>query len=44
MISPKQAVQLIIVPHRPVHTDEEINHDLAPAFSILRQYGKNLND
>ncbi|EXJ88950.1 hypothetical protein A1O3_02014 [Capronia epimyces CBS 606.96] len=35
--SPKQALQLIIVPHRPVHTDEEINRDLAPAFGILQK-------
>ncbi|KAL9075382.1 MAG: hypothetical protein Q9161_001759 [Pseudevernia consocians] len=29
------AVQFIDVPHRPIHSDEEINKDLAPALSIL---------
>ncbi|KAI1622542.1 hypothetical protein EDD37DRAFT_635285 [Exophiala viscosa] len=37
MASTKQALQLIMVPHRPVHTDDEINQDLAPAFSILEE-------
>ncbi|KAK5721165.1 hypothetical protein LTR17_014806 [Elasticomyces elasticus] len=30
-----EAVQLIVIPHRPVPTDEEINRALAPAFDIL---------
>jgi hypothetical protein len=38
MASQKQALQLIMVPHRPVHTDDEINRDLAPAFVILQKY------
>ena len=37
MSSPR-AVQFIYVPHRPVHSDEEIKKDLAPAFSILFRY------
>lgn len=37
MATTKQALQLIMVPHRPVHTDEEINRDLAPAFTILQK-------
>jgi hypothetical protein len=37
MANLKQAFQLIIVPHRPVHTDDEINRDLAPAFAILEK-------
>nr|KAK5448269.1 hypothetical protein LTR18_001357 [Exophiala xenobiotica] len=37
MANMKQAFQLIIVPHRPVHTDDEINRDLAPAFAILEK-------
>lgn len=39
MAGQKQALQLIIIPHRPVHTDEEINKDLAAAFAILESYG-----
>jgi len=37
MASPKKVLQLILIPHRPVHTDEEINEDLAPAFGILQR-------
>jgi len=37
MTASKQALQLIMVPHRPVHTDDEINQDLAPAFEILEK-------
>jgi hypothetical protein len=37
MKSQNLALQLILVPHRPVHTDEEINRDLAPAFGILQK-------
>ncbi|EXJ63553.1 uncharacterized protein A1O5_11314 [Cladophialophora psammophila CBS 110553] len=37
MAYPKQTFQLVMVPHRPVHTDEEINQDLAPAFGILQR-------
>lgn len=31
-------IQLIVVPHRPVHTQDEINKDLAPAFEILQRH------
>lgn len=31
------ALQLIIVPHRPTPTADEINKDLAPAFDILQK-------
>lgn len=31
----KQALQLIIIPHRPVPQVAEIDNDLAPAFEIL---------
>ncbi|KAK6064908.1 hypothetical protein SCUP234_12817 [Seiridium cupressi] len=31
------ALQLIIVPHRPLSSDDEINRDLAPGFHILQQ-------
>jgi hypothetical protein len=41
MAPQKQALQLIIVPHRPVHTDEEINNDLEPAFKILQKWERN---
>lgn len=37
-MSSPQAVQFIYVPHRPVHSDEEINKDLAPALSVLFKY------
>ncbi|OCK81407.1 hypothetical protein K432DRAFT_424984 [Lepidopterella palustris CBS 459.81] len=33
----KQALQLVIVPHRPAHTDGEINADLGPALEILQR-------
>jgi hypothetical protein len=33
----REALQLVLVPHRPVHTDEEINKDLAPAFEVLKK-------
>ncbi|RFU25154.1 hypothetical protein B7463_g11186, partial [Scytalidium lignicola] len=32
----KEALQLIIIPHRPTPTTEEIDRDLAPAFKILQ--------
>jgi len=37
MADQSQVLQLIMVPHRPVHTDAEINRDLAPAFGILQR-------
>ncbi|TVY40014.1 hypothetical protein LOCC1_G004737, partial [Lachnellula occidentalis] len=36
-IMAKQALQVIIIPHRPVPNDAEINQDLSPAFDILLQ-------
>ncbi|KIW13754.1 hypothetical protein PV08_08945 [Exophiala spinifera] len=37
MASAQNALQLIIVPHRPVHTENEINKDLAPSLNILQR-------
>lgn len=37
MAGQSQVIQLVMVPHRPVHTDEEINKDLAPAFDIIQK-------
>ncbi|KAK7897450.1 hypothetical protein LTR67_005339 [Exophiala xenobiotica] len=37
MAAQPRVLQLILVPHRPVHTDEEINEDLAPAFNIIQR-------
>ncbi|VUC26545.1 unnamed protein product [Clonostachys rosea] len=36
-MSASQVLQLVIVPHRPVPTDDEINRDLEPAFNILNK-------
>ncbi|KAH8654832.1 hypothetical protein BGZ61DRAFT_541264 [Ilyonectria robusta] len=33
----RPALQLMIIPHRPVPSDDEINRDLAPAFEILQK-------
>lgn len=32
-----QTVQLIILPHRPVNTQAEIDRDLAPGLEILKR-------
>ncbi|KEF55575.1 uncharacterized protein A1O9_08325 [Exophiala aquamarina CBS 119918] len=37
MANQSQVIQLVIVPHRPVHTANEINKDLAPAFDIIQR-------
>ncbi|EXJ63252.1 uncharacterized protein A1O5_11573 [Cladophialophora psammophila CBS 110553] len=37
MADQSQVLQLIMIPHRPVHTDVEINNDLAPAFDIIQR-------
>jgi hypothetical protein len=37
MTSQLESLQLILIPHRPVHTDDEINKDLTPAFDILQK-------
>lgn len=36
-MSTQQALQLIVIPHRPAKA-EEIANDLAPAFAILQKY------
>lgn len=35
MMPAHRALQFIHVPHRPVHSDAEINNDLVPALTIL---------
>ncbi|KAK5047280.1 hypothetical protein LTR84_006802 [Exophiala bonariae] len=37
MAGESRVIQLVLVPHRPVHTDNEINKDLAPAFGIIQR-------